>query len=137
VAVSRSRIAPSLAATTAANYQSNLNRHILPILGDQTVDEVRPRLVAALLTHLERNGLEAGTIRKVRTVLSAVMSFAVAMEYGESNPVMKVLPPELPPSDRVAPTLDETARILLPAEQHDSAFLTHICGSPQKRWATR
>ena len=117
---------PRLAATTAANYQSNLNRHILPVLGDRNIEEVRPRLVAGFLRQLEAAGLGAATVRKVRTVLSAVMSFAVAMEFVESNPVMKVPPPELPPSERVAPTLDETARILLAAEQHDPAFLTYL-----------
>jgi integrase len=117
---------PRLAETTAANYQSNLDRHILPLLGDRHVDEVRPRLVAAFLRELEGAGLGAATVRKVRTVLSAVMSFAVAMEFVESNPVMKVPPPELPPSERVAPTLDETARILLAAERHDPAFLTYL-----------
>ena len=117
---------PRLAATTAANYQSNLTRHILPLLGDRNIEELRPRLVAGFLRQLEGTGLGAATVRKVRTVLSAVMSFAVAMEYVESNHIMKVPPPELPPSDRVAPTLDETARVLLAAEEHDPAFLTYL-----------
>ena len=81
---------PRLAATTAANYQSNLTRHILPLLGDRNIVDVRPRLVAGFLRHLEAAGLGAATVRIVRTVLSAVMSFAVAMEFVESNPVMKV-----------------------------------------------
>jgi hypothetical protein len=72
----------------------NLNNHILPMLGDKKVDEIRPRLVAAFLQHLpEQTGMAPATVRKVRTVLSAVMSFAVAMEYADSKPVMKVAPP--------------------------------------------
>jgi hypothetical protein len=68
---------PRLAATTRANYRANLDRHVVPILGDRRCSEIRPRLVAAFLRHLAIDGsLGAGTIRKIRTVLSSVMSFA-------------------------------------------------------------
>jgi len=96
----------------------NLDRHVLPLLGSWQVSEIRPRLVASFLVHLADKGLAPGTVRKVRTVLSAVMSYAVAMEYVESNPVMKVLPPELDAEERVAPTLEETAALILAAECH-------------------
>lgn len=82
--------------------------------------------MAALLRHVADQGLAAGTVRKVRTVLSAVMSYAVAMEYAESNPVMKVPPPPADPTGRVAPTIDEAARILLAAERIDPDFLTFL-----------
>ena len=117
---------PRLAATTLANYRSNLDVHILPTLGERLVEEVRPRLVAAYLRHLADNGLAPGTVRKVRTVLSAVMSYAVLMEYAESNSVTKVPPPELHDAERVAPTVADTARILLAAEETDPDFLTFL-----------
>lgn len=118
---------PRLAATTRSNYRSNLDRHILPILGYRKVEEIRPRLVAGFLVHLrEEHGLAPGTIRKVRTVLSAAMSYAVAMEYVEINPVMKVPPPELEDVERLAPTVAETARIMLTAECHDPEFFTYL-----------
>jgi hypothetical protein len=87
---------PRLAPTTAANYRLNLDNHILPVLGDKRADEIRPRLVGQFLRRLQADGMHPATVRKVRSVLSAVMSYAVAMEYAESNPVMKVPPPELP-----------------------------------------
>lgn len=117
---------PRLAATTLANYRSNLDVHILPTLGERFVEEIRPRLVAGFLGHLAAKGLATGTVRKVRTVLSAVMSYAVVMEYTESNPVVKVPPPELDGAGRVAPTLADTARILLAAEESDPDFLTFL-----------
>src|SRR6202011_5951087 len=87
----------------------------------------RPRLVSAFLQHLgEEKGISPATVRKVRTVLSAVMSFAVSMEYADSNPVMKVPPPEQTASGRVAPTIEETARILLAAEESDPEFLAYL-----------
>jgi site-specific recombinase XerD len=116
---------PRLAASSRANYRSNLDNHILPVLGGRKVAEIRPRLVASFLAHLASDkALSAATVRKVRTVLSAVMSYAVAMEYTESNPVMKVPPPVLEPVERLAPTIEQTARILLAAEGEDPAFLT-------------
>lgn len=118
---------PRLAATTKSNYRSNLERHVLPVLGKRKVSEVRPRLVASFLAYLaDEHNLSAGTLRKVRTVLSSVMSYAVAMEYAESNPVMKVPPPELPDSERVAPTIAETAAIMVAADVHDPEFGTFL-----------
>ena len=117
---------PRLAATTLANYRSNLDVHVLPILGERLIEEVRPRLVASFMRHLASGGLAPGTVRKVRTVLSTVMSYAVMMEYTDSNPVTKVPPPELATAGRVAPTLDETARILLAAEESDPDFLAFL-----------
>jgi integrase len=118
---------PRLAATTRVNYRQTLDKHIIPVLGAKKVADIRPRLVAAFMTHLRTEmGLKPGTIRKVRTVLSAVMSYAVAMEYCESNPVMKVPPPELDAVERIAPTVEETARILLAAEREDPPFLAYL-----------
>ena len=105
------------------NYRYNLDNHILPVLGQRKVRELRPRLIAGFLRDLSVRGrLAPATVRKARTVLSAVMSYAAAMEYVESNPVMRVPPPEAPPSSRVAPTIDETARILMTAEERDPDF---------------
>lgn len=118
---------PRLAATTVLNYRDNLGKHILPTLGRRKLIELRPRLIGAFLRHLtDEKGLAPATVRKIRTVLSAVMSYAAAMEYVESNPVMKVPPPQVPPSSRVAPTVEETARLLLAAEDHDADFLAFL-----------
>jgi integrase len=118
---------PRLAPTTRANYRDHLDNHLLPVLGGKRVEDVRPRVVGAFLEHLQdEKGLSAATARKARTVLSAVLSYAVAMEYVESNAAMKVPPPEAHAAERVAPTLEETARILLEAEVSDPDFLTYL-----------
>jgi integrase len=118
---------PRLAPTTQANYRDHLDNHILPVLGDKRVEEIRPRLVGAFLRHLQDDKrLSAATARKARTVLSAVLSYAVAMEYVESNTAMKVPPPETHATERVAPTLEEAAKILLEAEVSDPEFLTYL-----------
>ena len=97
------------------------------MLGRKRVEDIRPRVVGSFLEHLQREkGLSAATARKARTVLSAVLSYAVAMEYVESNAAMKVPPPETDAMERVAPTLEETARILLEAEVSDRDFLTYL-----------
>jgi integrase len=117
---------PRLAPTTQANYRDNLDKHIIPALGEKRVSDIRPRLVATFLQRLHEHGLSAATARKVRTVLSAVLSYAVAMEYVESNTAMKVPPPVGGAAERVAPTLGETARLLLEAEKSDPDFLTYL-----------
>ncbi|MFT3853743.1 MAG: phage integrase SAM-like domain-containing protein [Ilumatobacteraceae bacterium] len=118
---------PSVAPTTLANYYYSQDKHILPVLGDKRVEEIRPRLVSTFLKHLrDKHGLQPATVRKVRTVLSALMSYAVQMEYVESNAVMKIPPPPLDETERVAPTIDETARILLQAERTDPEFYVYL-----------
>lgn len=117
---------PRLAPTTAVNYRGNLANHILPVLGTRRISELRPRLVLAFLNRLLADGMHPATVRKVRTVLSSVLSFAVAMEYLDSNPVMKVAPPEVGPTERVAPTLEETARILRAVEHDDPEFYVYL-----------
>jgi hypothetical protein len=71
---------PRLAPTTAANYKLNLGNHILPVLGDKRADEIRPRLVGQFLRRLVADGMHPATVRKVRSILSAVTSYAVAMD---------------------------------------------------------
>jgi integrase len=117
---------PRLAATTEKDYRARIGRHILPVLGDRPVEEIRPRLVAQYLRRLEDGGMHPASVRKMRTILSAVMSYAVAMEYIDSNPVMKIPPPEVPASEREAPTIEEAARLLIAAEEHDRTFLTYL-----------
>lgn len=70
---------PRLAATTRANYRSNLERHVVPILGDRKVQETRPRLVAGFLGHLrdERELLTAGV--DPRTVMGRAGNSAEAI----------------------------------------------------------
>ncbi|MGH2696317.1 MAG: tyrosine-type recombinase/integrase [Actinomycetota bacterium] len=124
---------PRLAPTTQANYRDNLDNHILPVLGPRKIEDIRPRLVAGFLDHLGgEKGLAPATVRNVRTVLSHVMSYAVAMEYAESNPVQKVPPPPLDDADGVAPTVEEAARILLCAEATDPEFLTYLWVSAEE-----
>lgn len=70
-----------MAPTTAKNYRENIDRHILPALGNRKLRAIRPLLVADFLRHLRRDkDLAAWTVRKVRTVLSSLMAYAVAME---------------------------------------------------------
>jgi hypothetical protein len=84
---------PRLGPTTRANDRDHLDSHILPVLGRKSVEDVRPRVVGAFLDHLQvEKGLSAATARKARTVLSAVLSYTVAMEHVESNAAMKVPP---------------------------------------------
>lgn len=54
------------------------------------------------------------------------MSYAVSMEYADSNPMMKVPPPENVGGVRVAPTVEEIARILPTAEESAPEFLAYL-----------
>ena len=118
---------PRLAPTTVLNYRNNLKNHILPVLGARKVGELRPGSSPGSCAAWSRKRASARPQSgKVRTVLSAVMSYAVAMEYVDANPVMKVPPPEASSSARVAPSVEDTARILLEAEASDPDFAVFL-----------
>ena len=44
---------PRLAPTTRANYRDHFDSHILPVLGRKRVEDIRPRVVAAFLEHMQ------------------------------------------------------------------------------------
>jgi integrase len=62
----------------------------------------------------------------MRTVLSAVMSYAAAMEYVESTRWGRFPHPGGPCRTGWRRTVEETARILLTAEEKDPDFLTFL-----------
>jgi hypothetical protein len=99
------RSEPRLVATTQASYCVNLDNHVLPILGEKKVAEIRPGLVAAFLRHLaEEKGISPPSARSERFCPPSCHS-EVSMEDAETNSVMKVPPPELVGgNERVAPT---------------------------------
>ena len=70
-------VRPNVKRTTYQNYKSEINTHILPIIGDVYVQELRPRDVDQLVNELAKKGLSHGTIQQTKSVLSNAMKYAV------------------------------------------------------------
>lgn len=73
--------------TTYDRYRGRLDKHILPALGELLIRECTAGRLKKFIDSLERNGLEAATLRGIKTVLSGVMQEAVNEEIIDANPV--------------------------------------------------
>jgi integrase len=83
----------SLAFSTADNYKTNLNRHILPKFGDRQIFTLKTVEVEAWLRGLKLvNGKPAapGTRSKIRNVMSTLFSHAKRHEWIAVNPITEV-----------------------------------------------
>ena len=73
--------------TTYTSYQSTIKKRIVPYLGDQIIQELRPRHVDEWLKTLAKNGMSRGTIQQTKTVLSTALKYAIyPAELIASNP---------------------------------------------------
>lgn len=75
-------IAKSLAASdrrqsTKENYATIARKHLVPTIGQQQLDKLRPSDVEALLLSKRESGLSPSTVRTIYTVLCAALDVAV------------------------------------------------------------
>ena len=78
---------PNVKRTTYSSYQSAIKKRIVPYLGDQIIQELRPRHVDEWLKTLAKKGMSRGTIQQTKTVLSTALKYAIyPAELIASNP---------------------------------------------------
>ena len=79
--------APRVRVATYAQYQTHIELHLVPALGDVRVDQLRVKHLEALRDdRLGRGGLAPQTVNKVLTTAAAVFDYAGRHEYIERNP---------------------------------------------------
>ena len=89
----RARYRPS----TAANYQGDLNLHILPLIGAKRLDEITRQDVKSIIVKAQQKGRSVATIKGIIGVLSGCLGHAIEDELITNNPAQKpgkLLPPE-------------------------------------------
>lgn len=75
---------------TRVEYESNLRNHVLPFFGDRPVGAVDVISVRQFLSSLRADGLEHGTVKKAKAVLSMVLGSAAeagAIKASEPPPL--------------------------------------------------
>lgn len=89
---------PSLAVRCAENtrtgYQGNLDRWILPALGDFKMTEISSAQISALLLSMQAQGKSHGTVIKVYTILQGLFKMAYMADVVDRNPMDKVERPK-------------------------------------------
>jgi integrase len=79
---------PTLKPGTQSRYRSSF-RQLAPFIGDLHLDEITKGVLAEYVSARRSTGTSGSTIRRDLATLSAVCSFAVAIDMIEDNPVRK------------------------------------------------
>jgi integrase len=107
------RIFPTLKASTQSSYRTNLNRYVLPWLGEKRLREMRKGEVQAWLSALSESGLSRQTVKNIWSALSSVLRSAVDWGYIEVNPAHGVrLPARQPKAFVFLPAPEQVVEIL-------------------------
>jgi len=83
--------ASGLAPKSRARYEQILRTHVMPEFASKKVSTLTREVVKRYFARLEAAGMTPGTLRKVHTVLSAVLSEAVELEIIKANPAARAL----------------------------------------------
>lgn len=79
-----------LSPTTTARYGQVVRTHLMPEFGNLPITEMTREVMRRYFARLTREGRAPGTVRKIHTVLSAVMSEAVELELLAANPCTRM-----------------------------------------------
>ncbi len=97
-----------LAPSTTARYGQVVRNYLEPEFGNLPITEMTREVVRRYFARLTREGKAPGTVRKVHTVLSAILSEAVELELLPANPCTRM---------RGLPTVRSDEPVFLNAEQ--------------------
>lgn len=106
----------TISENSRCSFQSNLDNHIYPALGDLKMPDITPANISALLLSIQSQGRAHATVIKVYTVLNTLFKMAYLNDAIEKNPMDKVQRPK-PRKGEVqgeveAYTVEEVRRIL-------------------------
>jgi len=82
---------------TVHGYRVAVRNHLLPILGDMEMQDIRPAHIEKLMLSLRDEGLSKGTLTLIHGVASQIFKYAIyPAELIESNPVSYIKVPRAP-----------------------------------------
>jgi len=111
--------------STLNGYEVDIRRHIVPAVGLNRLDRLRPEHVEHLYRTLNNEGLSVGTIHHVRRTLSKALNDAVRRGRLARNPVAAAHTPQyLPPA--IEPLTTGDARRILSAARHEPNGATFV-----------
>lgn len=116
-----------LALSTQGNYLHIAERHLFPLLGDVTVQALRPAQVRDAYAILVERGYSASVLRQVRAILNRALREAVLEELVHRNVADLVdLPITKPPVKASSLGIVETRKLLAVASSHALGVLFEV-----------
>ena len=126
----KSRIFPTLKPSTQSSYRTNLNRYVLPWLGETRLRDLRKGEIQAWLSALSESGLSRQTVKNIWSGLSAVLRSAVDWGYIDVNPAHGVrLPARQPKAVVFLPTPEQIAQMLEQLPEPSFTLLLLLIGT--------
>ena len=123
---SRAGVAQRLAPSTVKAYSGVLHRHVLPVIGDLPLREVRPSQVVDVLVIMDRSGLGAASQDHALQALRAVYRMAAADDPWLANPAAGVPAPRRVLTPKVVPTRGQVRAMLAGAPDPRTKALVAI-----------
>ena len=93
--------------TTRTSYQGNLNKWVIPALGDMKINDVSSAQITALLMDMQKKKKSHSTVIKVYTILNSLFKMLYLSDMIDRNPMDKVQRPK-PRKDEVKPAQTES-----------------------------
>jgi integrase len=86
--------------STRKNYESVLDNHIYPLLGDYRLADIAPLHIEQLAQAKSKSGLSGKTVRNILLVLQAIFSLAVDNDLVVKSPIRKSHKPVYRPKEK-------------------------------------
>jgi integrase len=117
-----------ISPTTLEDYRLQINRRIVPALGNLPVRRLDAETLDRFYAELRKRGrgdgkpLSASQVRSVHTVLSGALKQAVAWGWISHNPARLATPPALPSGEVTPPPVAQVSRLLALALERELRF---------------
>ena len=130
----------SLTPKTRARYDSVLRKHLEPEFGRVGIGAVNRERVKRYFARLTAAGVPAGTVQKIHTVLSAVLSEAVELGMARSNMAAHLRLPTPQQRDMLFLTAQQVRELAdaMPSHYRVAVYVAAYCGlRAGELWALR
>lgn len=97
---------------THARYVQLVRLHILPVIGDHRLSDLRPPLIASVLQRMLEAGLADQTVVNVHAVMGGALTTALEWQLIRVNPVRAVKRPKVERFQIQTPTAEQATALL-------------------------
>lgn len=81
----------NLAKSTRYSYWSGINIHLIPMLGEVSLNKLTPQMIDDMIAQLREKGLAENSVRYCHRILSFALSSAVKYGYIPNNPAKNIM----------------------------------------------
>ena len=101
----------TLSENGRSSYQTYLDKHILPILGDYLITEITPAMLNKMLLDFHKKGYKHSSTIKLYNLLNGIFDMAF-MDYSiQINPMQRVQRPKQPKDEKQVAESDKALTI--------------------------